>query len=139
MTPKASVEAASRALGQRHVVDSCLTVLRNREMDAEFGYVLAGPASVSIMNGMAGGVSGYWPRTWALRALLYAWDVSAESAVIGCLGDEAWRVREMAAKLVARRRIGDALDDVAALQADPVARVRTAAHRALIALVEHDA
>ena len=43
------------------------------------------------------------------------------------------------ADLVARRRIGDALDDVAALQADPVARVRTAAHRALIALVEHDA
>ena len=45
-------------------------MLRDREMDAEFGYVLAGPASVSIMNGMAGGVSGYWPRTWALRALL---------------------------------------------------------------------
>jgi HEAT repeat protein len=108
-------------------------------MDAEFGYVLAGPASVSIRNGMGGGMSGYWPRVWALRALLYAWDESAAPAVIDCLADEPWRVREMAAKVVARRRVGDALDEVAALQGDPVARVRAAAHRAIVALVEHDA
>jgi HEAT repeat protein len=54
--------------------------------------------------------------------------------VIAALADEAWRVREMAAKVVARRRLGDALTAVAALQQDPVPRVRAAAARALAVL-----
>jgi hypothetical protein len=40
----------------------------------------------------------------------------------------------MAAKVVARRRLGDALAAVAALQQDPVPRVRAAAARALAVL-----
>ena len=48
--------------------------------------------------------------------------------------DEAWRVREMAAKVIARHRVGDALDAVAALRADPVQRVRAAAARAVTRL-----
>jgi HEAT repeat protein len=65
---------------------------------------------------------------------LYAWDDNAADAVIAALADEAWRVREMAAKVVARRRLGDALTVVAALQQDPVPRVRAAAARALAVL-----
>lgn len=53
--------------------------------------------------------------------------------------DSAWRVREMAAKVVAKRRIGDALPMVAALRDDPVPRVRRAAERALLRLSESDA
>lgn len=47
---------------------------------------------------------------WAARSLLYAWDVEAVPAVLGALGDEAWRVREMAAKVVAHRRLEDGLE-----------------------------
>jgi hypothetical protein len=50
------------------------------------------------------------------------------------MSDEAWRVRELAAKVVARHVIGDALPAVAALRADPIPRVRAAASRAVAAL-----
>lgn len=44
-------------------------------------------------------------------------------------GDEAWRVREMAARVIALHGLGDALDDVVRLGDHAVARVRTAAER----------
>jgi len=40
----------------------------------------------------------------------------------------------MAAKVVARHRLGDALPNVADLQHDPTARVRAAASRAVVLL-----
>jgi hypothetical protein len=40
----------------------------------------------------------------------------------------------MAAKVVARHRLGGALDAVARLRDDPVARVRAAAERAVVTL-----
>jgi len=40
----------------------------------------------------------------------------------------------MAAKVIARHRVGDAFDAVAALRADPVERVRAAAARAVTIL-----
>ena len=58
----------------------------------------------------------------------------ATAAIIGALDDHAWRVREMAAKVVAAHRIGRALDAVAALRDDPVPRVRAAAERAVVLL-----
>jgi hypothetical protein len=136
MTPRQSIEAACQQLGEKSVVASCVRIINERDMDAEFGYFLSGPNSRAVLNGAEGGVSGRWPRTWALRAFLYAWDSSAEPAVLICLSDDAWRVREMAAKVVARRHIGDALDHIAALQDDEVPRVRAAAQRALRKLVE---
>src|ERR1022692_3746697 len=76
---------------------------------------LRGP-SRAVMSAMAGGTCDYWPRTWVLRAFLYARDPTAQEAVIACLSDESWRVREMAAKVVARRSIGDALASIAPWQ-----------------------
>ena len=73
----------------------------------------------------------YFPRVWAARALLYAWDPSAEPAVIGGLRDPAWRVREMCAKVVRVRGIAAARPILERLESDPVARVREAATRAL--------
>jgi hypothetical protein len=40
----------------------------------------------------------------------------------------------MAAKVIARNLVGDALDDVASLREDPVRRVRVAAGRAVATL-----
>lgn len=42
----------------------------------------------------------------------------------------------MAAKVIGRHAVGDGLDALAALQTDPVARVRAAAARSIEALVE---
>ena len=59
----------------------------------------------------------------------------AQAAATGpALYDEHWRVREMAAKVVAKRKIGDALHEVATLRQDLVARGRTAAERAIVVL-----
>jgi len=78
----------------------------------------------------------YWAPTWAARGLLYAWTDAAGPAVVGALTHEAWRVREMAAKVVAAREIGAAGDAVARLVEDPVSRVRSAAARALATVGE---
>lgn len=68
---------------------------------------------------------------WACRGLLWAWDGAAVAAVTGVLGDEAWRVREAALKVVAKHRILNALAAVERLEDDPVPRVRAAAARTL--------
>jgi HEAT repeat protein len=55
---------------------------------------------------------------------------------MAALHDDAWRVREMALRVVARHHLEDALAAVAGLQEDPVARVRATASRALIRLAK---
>jgi len=97
-----------------------------------------GPGAAVVLRGGAGDVTGYWPRVWAMRGLLYAWDESAVAAVVGSVKDESWRVREMCAKVVARHCVDDALEAMNGLTHDPVLRVRRAAHRALVRLVEVD-
>jgi hypothetical protein len=139
MTPRESVEAACREQGAINVVKACVGLLNGEELTAELGDMLGGPASHTVLHGGEGGPLGYWTRTWALRGLLYAWDSSAEAAVIKSLSDEAWRVREMAAKVITRQRIGDAFSALALVQNDPITRVRSAAQRALVTLVDHEA
>ncbi|MHB8380386.1 MAG: HEAT repeat domain-containing protein [Acidimicrobiales bacterium] len=138
-TPRASVEAECRRVGTAKVVANCVQILRNGGVDEQTLHVLAGPSAAEILRGKEGGVSGYWPRVWAMRGLLYAWDVSATRAVIEGASDESWRVREMCAKVVARRSVVDAFDAMARLRSDPVVRVRKAAERALVRLVESEA
>jgi hypothetical protein len=139
MTPRESVEVACRDRGTINVVNACIGLLNGEGLTPEWGTILGGPASHTVVNGGEGGPLGYWSRTWALRGLLYAWDSSAEVPVIASLTDEAWRVREMAARVINRRRIGEALSALALVQNDPIARVRSAAQRALITLVEQEA
>jgi hypothetical protein len=55
-------------------------------------------------------------------------------AVLAGPTDQAWRVREMAARVIARRQLGEALTGVAELRDDPVPRVRAAAARAVTIL-----
>lgn len=83
-------------------------------------------------------VNAYWLRVWGARGLLWSWDASAVPALRSALADEAWRVREMAAKVVARHRVDDVQPEVAALLHDGVPRVRAAAARALSVLATAD-
>jgi hypothetical protein len=76
----------------------------------------------------------YWARTWGGRALLHVWDDALPepvAAVVVALADPAWRVREMAAKVAARREVGQAGEALLPLAEDEVPRVRAAAVRAL--------
>ena len=103
-------------------------------MDDALWLALAGPAAEGVLDGQAGGKAGYWPRVWAARGLLHAWDDRATAAIIQATTDDAWRVREMAAKVIARHRVGSAFAAVAELRSDPVHRVRAAAERAVVLL-----
>ena len=131
--------------GRAALLAGCAALLEGRtdDVDDHLITVLGGQAAGHVLDGGEGGRSGYWPRVWAARGLLHAWDDRADQAaepdqatdaIIGALGDHAWRVREMAAKVVAAHRIGRALDAVAALRDDPKPRVREAAERAVVFL-----
>jgi HEAT repeat protein len=111
-------------------VSGCVELLAGRPADGELVFAIGGPAARSVLDGG----QQYWLRVWAMRALLYVWDDTARRAVQAGLADESWRVREMAAKVVARRHLGDTLAVLAELRHDPVARVRAAAARALTVL-----
>ena len=98
--------------------------------DLDLLRALAGPGAGKFFDGREH-VDTYWFRVWALRGLLWAYDGAAEDCLTAAVGDPAWRVREMAAKVVARHRVVEAQPAMAALLEDPVPRVRRAAERAL--------
>jgi len=139
ITPRQSLEAECLIRGRAAVVDGCVRLLAGEEVDAELILALGGPHAEQVVRGRDGGPSGYWPRVWAVRGLLHVWDDSAAPGVVMATTDESWRVREMAAKVVARHDVADAFDSVLRLRDDPVARVRSAAHRALTLLTAHGA
>jgi len=130
MTPRQSVEQECGRRGEADVVAACMVLLAGGDADRPFIFAIGGPAAESVLGPHPRQEQLYFLRVWAARALLYAWDDSAHDAVLTALADESWRVREMAAKVVARRGIGDALPVVAGMSTDPVPRVRAAAARA---------
>jgi hypothetical protein len=134
MTPRQSVEQECARRGEPDVVAACVVLLAGGDADRPFIFAIGGPAADSVLGPHPHQDQRYFLRVWAARALLYAWDDSAQDAVLTALADESWRVREMAAKVVAKRKIGDALSAVAGMTADPVPRVRAAAARATGAL-----
>ena len=136
MTPRQSVEAECARVGWSGVVALCVALLGGQEVDPAFLLVIGGPGARNVLDGREGGVTGYWPRTWALRALLYAWDEQASDAVLAATTDEHWRVREMATKVIARHQLDEGLEAVGLLCEDPVPRVRAAAASAQRRLTE---
>jgi len=130
MTPRHSVERECAHRGEAGVVAACIVLLAGGDVDRAFVFAIGGPAAESVLGPHPRQDQRYFLRAWAARALLYAWDDSAQPAVLSALADESWRVREMAAKVVAKRKIGDALSIVAGMGTDPVPRVRAAAARA---------
>lgn len=113
------------------VAARCIEILVAGPSDDRFLFVLAGPAARQVLEGREGGIAGRWPRVWALRGLLYAWDDKATAAVVRAADDGSWRVREMAAKVMAAHGVEGTLRALNRLAEDPVARVRSAAVRAL--------
>jgi hypothetical protein len=134
MTPRRSIEAECKRRGKPALTSGCIDLLEGREVDDGLVLALGGAPAEYVLSGHEGGKGGYWPRVWAARGLLHAWDDRATAAIIQAATDDAWRVREMAAKVVARHRIDDALSVMADLQNDQVPRVRSAAGRAIAVL-----
>lgn len=134
-TPRQSIQRLITRRGEPAVVSGCVALLGGgaAEVDAELVVTLGGPPARWVVTGEPSGPD-YWVRVWAVRGLLYAWGEEAIPAVLAALGDDAWRVREMAAKVVARHQVDDGLELVAGLQTDENARVRSSASRALFAL-----
>ena len=134
MTPRENVTAECRRRGADAVISGCIDLLDGSGADEALIAALGGKAARYVLSGGEGGPDGRWPRVWAARGLLYAWADSAVPAIIRATTDEAWRVREMAAKVIARHQVADALAAVLALRDDPVPRVRAAAVRAVVTL-----
>lgn len=130
-TPRQRVTSACRQRGEADVVADCVAALEGRVVGEDFLLVIGGAPALAVLEGREGGPEGYWPRVWGARGLLYAWSDVATEAVATATTDASWRVREMAAKVVARHVVSDALEAVIVLRDDPVPRVRAAAERAV--------
>ena len=136
MTPKQSIEFECDRRGRVLVIKACVAIIDGRHVDDDFLRVIGGPSAENVLGERDGGVDGYWPRVWAARGLLHVWDDVAIDAIIVATTHEAWRVREMAAKVIARHHVGHAIDAVVTLLDDENARVRSAASRAFRVIAE---
>jgi len=136
LTPKQSIAFECERRGSGAVVRDCVAILEGGDIEADFLRVIGGPSAEVILEGRAGGVNGYWPRVWAARGLLHVWDDDATETIIGSTTYDAWRVREMVAKVIARHRVTPAIDAVVILLDDENARVRAAAGRAFRTIAE---
>jgi hypothetical protein len=133
--PRERVAAEVRRRGEGAVVAGCAALAAGGEADDDLVVVLGGPHAVLVLDGAD---RDDWRAVWGARGLLYAWDESRRAEVVSALRaatrDEWWRVREMACKVVARRRLYELAGDVVALRADGTPRVRAAAERACVVL-----
>ncbi len=132
-TPQQSVQEECNRRGVALVVAGCVDLLNGKRADDDLVLALGGPPADWVRTGDPSGPP-YWLRVWAARGLLYAWDDSTRPAVLKALHDDAWRVREMALKVVARHCLQAASEQVDELRSDPSARVRAAASRTSRAL-----
>jgi hypothetical protein len=133
-TPRESILLECRRRGAAEVAAGCIALLGGGEADDALVIALAVPAGRAAPGTGRTRAHRYWLRVWAARGLLYAWDDRATGVLIAAMTDESWRVREMAARVVARHRPVAALAAVAGLRDDPVPRVRAAAARAAAVL-----
>lgn len=130
-TPRDRIAAACVRHSEGAVVAACVALLSGDEVDDELVVALGGAHARAFL---AGRDNAYWGRVWGARGLLYAFDDTATEAVVRATADSSWRVREMCAKVVAKRHLDDAAGAMAGLRADAVARVRAASERALSSL-----
>ena len=133
MTPQQSIERECARRGRADVVAGCRALVRGETVDPDLLIALAGPGARKFLDGAAHDDT-YWLRVWGTRGLLWIWDDAATAEVRLALTDDAWRVREMALKVIARQRLGELVTAAADARTDPVPRVRHAADRALTLL-----
>jgi HEAT repeats len=123
--------------GIHAVIDMCLALLDGHTeydlLPLPLSY-LGGAHAVAKLDRGANLVArgqDHWPRVWAARGLRHVWLPYAEPGVVAALSDPAWRVRELAAKVVTQRELGSAAEALMPLLTDGTPRVRVAAIRAI--------
>lgn len=121
------IAAAVAEQGEATVVLRALSLIAGNNEGEEFLLVVGGEHARGILEGAP---VLYWPELWGTRALLYVWNHSAIEAVTAALHNQAWRVREMAARVAAARGL-DVVPALVGMLADETPRVRAAAARAL--------
>ena len=136
-TPSQSIQIECERRSSDEVVRDSIAILEEHAVDDHFLRVIGGPSAESVLEGRDGGLDGYWPRVWAARGLLHVWNDTATSAIITAVTHKSWRVREMAAKVIARHHVRPAIDVVVTLLDDDNARVRAAASRAFGVVAEN--
>lgn len=126
-SPQKRVAAAIEAIGEREVVDRAIGLLGGLNVGEEFLIVAGGPHAKGLLDGAP---PLYWPEVWGARVLLYAWADDAKDAVAAGLQNQAWRLREMCARVAAARAL-DVAPLLRELLTDDNARVRAAGAKAL--------
>ena len=138
-TPKQRIAAEVVRRGRLEFVSGCAAVLDGTNLAGDLILVLGGRHAEAVLAGSEGGPEGYWPRVWAVRGFLHCYDPTANVALKVALLDEAWRVREMALKVIARYAVDELFEDTLQLRTDEVQRVRIAAERTVRILISQAA
>lgn len=133
VTPRQSIEREAARRGRDALISGCRALVRGEETDPDLVLALGGPPARKFLDGQPH-VDDYWLRVWGLRGVLWEWAPDAIPEVRAALTDPAWRVREMALKVATRHDVDDVVEEAAALQDDPVTRVRRQSHRYLMAI-----
>lgn len=132
--PAARIAHAVNALGEDEVVSRSVALLAGYNVGDEFLLYVGGVHAQGILDGAP---PLYWPEVWGARALLHVWNDSARMAVQAGLGNQAWRVREMSARVAALRKL-PFVAEVTELATDDNARVRAQAARTLGEIADAD-
>lgn len=121
------IQAAVDHYGVDTVLRNALRLLRGNDAGKDFLLYAGGRHALGILDGAP---RLYWPELWGARVFTHIWDDAAAPAVIAGLTNQAWRVREMCARVILVNSV-PAADQLVALTTDDNARVRIAALRAL--------
>jgi HEAT repeat protein len=124
------LDAAVARLGEEDVVNRAIALLNGENAGADFLLYVGGRHAQGLLDGAP---ALYWPELWGARALMHVWDAKAGTAILAGLDNQAWRVREMCAKVSLARELNVA-PKLAELTEDEAPRVRSAALRALAAV-----
>lgn len=121
------IHAAVEHYGEQAVIDNSIALLRAKNAGKDFLLYAGGRHALGILDGAP---ALYWPELWGARALLYVWSEAAAPYVVVGLNNQAWRVREMCARVIVLRGLAVA-PKLVRLTTDEVPRVRAAALHAL--------
>jgi len=126
-SPADRIALAVETLGEADVIDRAKALLAGLNAGEEFLLWVGGTHAQGILDGAP---ALYWPEVWGARAFLTVWNESAAPGIEAALTNQAWRVREMCAKVVALRELPFS-EFLTPMLTDDVPRVRAAAARAL--------
>lgn len=123
--PRDLARTAADVFGKDRVIAWCEELLAGRASAADEEW-----PDIAWLGGTVGW-QPYWSRVWGARALVHVGPPARPEIVVAALDDEAWRVREMALKVVRRHGLDDPDGRVELLVRDPIERVRIQAWTAL--------